>query len=739
MLEKLNKIRNADFSRGKTKPVGWSFDGPTRVRWEYHQGDRNGDLAGMAIQTTRAARAGWRQTFRCRKDQYYRFEALISCQCSLDSARAKQNGSATGGLVVTVTMLDAEKKPIGRLQLPPIVSADRLVHRAYFKTCENTRLVEVSVGLQNASGRVVIHEVRVLAVIEPEIKSYPLAVPPPPCADPPPVRVQSILIVSDKPHRAVVDLLSIRFGAKAVSVCSVGEFDPDRVKQDAVILAADVAGKTCNSVRKLMQLARRRVVIASTRWLESITSDAVRTRMVKQIDDPLHARIVHSNYATQGFALHDIVPFAGRTGHSPQMYQRQFRDNPAFRAFCDRHGLEVMLFAVTDSDATSEKPLALFRRTQQGALLVMDVDPVEVADTSTDDATVAMHLLLSALGQSQVSAGQFTDPARNDEELRENLCDLVDRFEGLYWHDGQAPRDLNAPVCIRMGRDLESAGLLIKPRPVILIRTGISGADLEYAYAMMLWLKQLLRPAPHATPYTNLIHSRFRILWKPLCRPPLPWGGWRGDASRSAWKMDVEIEKGAIAGCIDVTETAWHSVRVITAKKDRFSRLLSGALPPLTKALLAGKHFYRAVPTGKHHADRINATWRTDDLVCAFANSKSAFTDPTHRAVQSAGGHCVRLELPSSGVLSAANSLWRTDWALNMIEQIVGLHLGCIMPNRSVDAISLAWPNALSDLVDSIELMAFNSQARNPVRLDSKARVTIPPGHALVAARQPFK
>lgn len=735
-MQQLNKIRNADFSRGRSRPASWDLTEPPPSPWVYHRGDANGEVAGIALCATKPTTSGWSQRFRCRKDQYYRIEALVSCACAVQPGRGRRNGSVgSGGLVVAVEMYDQGQRPIERYELPPLVTADRLIHRAYFKTPTAARSVRVSVGLANATGSVAIHEVRVFAVIEPELKSYALAIPPPPYADKPPVRVRRVLVVSADTDRLIVERLAACFGGRAVRVCAPGDFDPQAVRSDAVIWADDAVSDRFRKIEQAEAVARDRVVILSTGWLAVAAGDAARVRTIRQTDDPIHARVVHADYATHGFALHDILPFAGRSGLSADMYQRQFRGGPAFRALCARHGLEVMLHAVTDSDSTSEKPIALFRRTSGGSLMVMDMDAAEVADTSTDDATAAMHLILSALGRQQTLAGQFVDPARTEEELGEHLCDLVERFAGLYWYGGRAPRHLRSPCCIRVGRDLESAGLSLRPRPVILIRSGMTGHDIEGVYAVMLWLKQLLRPAPFVHPFARLLGGRFRVIWVPLLRRIEPWGGWRSDATGSPWRIEPDFDPDTVAGCLDVTTTPTHAVRVMAPRRDAYFRLLSGVLPPLADTVLGRRHFYRAVPCDQLAADRAAANWRCDDLSPRVSVAPSLFATAYHDAVRRAGGSMVRLELPSSGALSAANSLWRTDWAVNMIEQIIGLHYGCLLANRSADPVRFCWPAMLDTLRDSARLIAFGQQTTKPVRLDARSRVTVPPGHILAAAR----
>lgn len=736
VIDKLNKIRNADFSRGAKRPLAWTYTGSRKTQWQYIPGDQNGDIAGMAVRADAPASAGWSQTFRCRKDQYYRVEAVVTCRCQPDAGKTQTNGSgATGGLVVAVQMLDENKKPLRRLELPPITSAERLIHRTYFETCENTRSVRVTVGLENARGDAVIHEVRVLAVIEPELKSYPLAVPPPPFGQPSPVRTKRVGIVTTDAQRRIVTLLGKYFGEKNVDVCAPKAFNARRMDHDALMFPDQSPPRGCGRLKQLLDLAKKRIVIVSTQCFENIAGDAVKTRLIKQIDDPIHARVVHSNYATRGFALHDIIPFSRRAGLSTEMSQRQFRGGPAFRQFCSKHELEPLLFSMTDADTTSEKPIALFRQFDKGALIVMDIDAVEVADTSTDDATVALHLVLGALGVSRGGVGQYTDPARNIDELREHLCDLVDRFDGLYWHDRRAPRDLDSPLIIRLGREMESAGLLMRPRPVILIRSGLSGHDIEGAYAVMLWLKQLLRPAPYASPYAHLISARHRVLWSPLSQKPDPWGGWRSDEKCQPFVIEPEFEPGSVACCIDVTTTATHAIRVIGDTRDATFDRLENALPQIAGALTNKTTLYHTVPQDSPAANFASALWRMDDLQPQVITAAGKFSDSIHRAVRKAGGRLLRLELPTSGCLSAANSIWRTDWAVNVIEQLIGLEIGCIVPNRGDQPLRLTWPEALSDLRDAARMMQFNNRDESPVRFAADSRVTIAPGNVLVALR----
>lgn len=730
VLGKLNKIRNSDFSLGARRPKNWTWKSVRDARWQLLPPSDNGQLAGMVLSTTHTQAAGFfLQNVRCKQDTYYRIEALVTCRCE-----PSVNGDAGGGLILSLQSNSADGDAGDVVSLPAIRNAERFTIRSYYKTPPRTRSLQVRVGLQGAAGSAAIHDVRVIEVIEPEIKSHPLAIPPPPFANAPPLTASTVCIVTDHPRQPLVDVLRIRYGDQAVKTVPAKSFNPKRHAADAIIVPGDEPPANCRTMAALERLAHNRIVIVSTECLARLSRGMVATRTIRQVDDALHARVVHSNFATAAFALFDLLPFAGRVGDSTEMFQRQFRTNSRFRRFCERHALEHLLLSMTDTDATSEKPIALIRTAKRGALIVMDLDAVEARPTTMNEPNVAVYLLLAALGAPQHTLGQYTDVARDPKELLEHLVDFVTRFPELAWSTRRRPENLDAPVMITLGRDLDSVGLPLNPRPMILIRTGLTGRDLEGLYAVQLWFKQLLRQAPFACPYARTLVSRFRFAWLPIGAPPQPWGGWQPQKAPKPFDVQIEFEPGSVAACIDVTTADRNSVNLLTHCDQRLHDRIAATLPPLLDAIVGKRQVYHGVPDGQSLRDQKQAAWQLDPFRLRVLSTASS--DPAHVATHAAAAPTFRIELPASGYISAADSIRVMDWGANVIEQLVGLLLGFVAVNRGSTPIEIPWPESLSDLRDRAALRRINEpDAGLPIPAVRNGRIVLPSGSAMVAVQ----
>jgi len=728
VIEELNRIRNSDFSTGQRRPRSWNWQSNGQVRWQWVSGSGNGQAAGMTLRCEDPrAFGGWQQRFRCKSEQYYRIEVLVTCDLQLESDAA---GGA--GLCIAVTLVDRDGESGETVALPPLHRAKKSVVRGYFQTPKGSGHLSIRIGLRGATGTAVIHDVRVIEVLDPEMKSHPLAVPPPPYAQAPPRRVRSLRIVTDTVDRELVSILRRRFGDSCVHACAYGDFRATGVGEDAVIFTSDTLPSGCRSMSALKKLAEKRIVIINPAALASVSRGKVAVRTITQIDDPLNARVVDSNFITQAFALHDMLPFAHAPDTSTTMRQRQFRRNGDYKAFREKHQLVEWLEAMTDAERTSEKPIALYSATTGGALIVMDVEPVESVVSTMDEPVAAVQLLLSALGASDHGAGQYVDPARTQRELRYQLVDLVARFDELRWHGDRPPRDLHQPALIHMGRELHTDGLRPKRRPVILLRTGLTGADIEGLYTVMLWLKHLLRPAPFVSPYAQALNSRCALMWLPLCAATSAWGGWQ-PSDATPMLPEVEFAPGTIEGVIDLTTTRQHSVNVLTPTGDSFADTLADVLPAVAKSMITGRHFYHAVETGVASGDRQACTWRMDDLRPVVSTSDHPFQTELHQRAQQAGAHLIRLELPTTGYVPSASSIWRSDWGATLLEQIVGLLLGFVAVNRRSDPVRIAWPASLNELVEHAVLRRINHPSDHLDPDIQNGKLTLPAGHAVIA------
>jgi hypothetical protein len=548
--------------------------------------------------------------------------------------------------------------------------------------------------------------------------------------------VQRVCVITDRPDRPVIALLRARFGDNNVTVAPPRSAKSAMMNAEAIVLPDHAPPAALNTLRALRAASMGRIVVASVPMMAHIVGDALSHRTVSQPDDPLHARIGWACYATAGFALHDIIPFSTGVDHDRLLWQRQFRNAIAVRQFCRENGFEVLLDAETNRERTSDQPMALIQIHERGALLALDVEPVETAASTLDEPDLAAHLLVTALGGPAPVLGQFIASPREPKEMLGHARDLIDRYDGLYWVQGEQPRDAEDPYLVGLGRDLPSVGLNLPVRPLVLIRTALSGADISGAYGAIHWLRQLLRPPPFACPYRDQLNSRFRIAWMPQASPFTPWGGWAPEATSQPHALELEFEPKSLAACIDVTSTDERRVRLVLPKNTAQSRVLADTLPQLASTLLAGRYMYLAGSREAHGRDRTADSWRVDDLALEIAYDERPFREQVHAEARRVGATLLRFELPATSSEGAAQSIWLTDWAATLLELSIGLLYGLIVVNRDPLPLEITLPAGLADLRDRLVLRPFkHDDVEIPIRPAPRGRLVIPPGHALVAAR----
>ena len=105
---------------------------------------------------------------------------------------------------------------------------------------------------------------------------------------------------------------------------------------------------------------------------------------------------------------------------------------------CERHGYEVVLDSVCCTDASSDHPVCLFKPTEAGGVVVLDVEAAEAAATNFDEPDLALFLVSSALGLDQNVVGQYVSPARDEKEFRNEVDELGQRYPALVVHGGRA-------------------------------------------------------------------------------------------------------------------------------------------------------------------------------------------------------------------------------------------------------------------------------------------------------------
>ena len=123
-------------------------------------------------------------------------------------------------------------------------------------------------------------------------------------------------------------------------------------------------------------------------------------------------------------------------------------------------------------------------------------------------------------------------------------------------------------------------------------------------------------------------------------------------------------------------------------------------------------------------------------MIAHVTNDTKPFKSPVHKAAAKAGADLIRIEIPTTGAEPAANSIWRTDWTVSLLEWIVGLKLGLIKVNRTPDEMKLKWPAGLNGLSDHAIACQFgDSQEATRTTMVRNGGINLKPGCAVVAAQ----
>ena len=689
--DELNMIKNPSLTEGRHVPRGWRWIGDREaVTWS-REPSANGPRPVMTLRAGQVdATAGWARRVRCKADEHYRIEVVASCDCHSDDE--------AGGFLLSIQPLE-DGEPVDR---PCELIAPRRLDeptrlQAYYHTPDDVRAVELQLGLARAAGLARIHEVMMFEILEPEAQSHVQACPPPPYVYPAPKRVRSICVCtrtgreSGTPVRSLVGLLGQRFGRPKVRATGPDQFGAADLEVDALMFP-DALPRSASNLPALEKLAAYRMVVISLPGFAQIAGDAFVVRTVEQSDDPIHAGVALANFVTRGLALADVFPYAWRGSDPRAFVQRHFRRTLALREFCRRHGFEVVLRSLCNTDATSDCPIGLFKPTEGGGIVVLDVEPAEETPTNLDEPDLAFYLLCNVLGAEQNTLGQYTCPARTEKELRREVGELGERYPGLAVRGCDHPDKPRRDQLVEVGGVQEDCNVPVVPRPVILIRTGLRGDDADGVYGTMIWLKNLVRPEPYVCPYAAELISRYRLAWVPLCAEWHQGQGWSRPADTAELPMEAEFEARVLAAVIDVTSTPTRAVRAVVSD-EAARRRWATLLPELARRFLDNRFFYRSVPAGQPVGDRTAVDWRFQRLVPqVVADETGVFDTDFHRRAAAAGATLIRLEFPGTPADLTNGSIWRTDLVAQTLEHVVGLIYGWIAINRQDKGLRIKAP-----------------------------------------------
>ncbi len=678
MTQGVNRVRNPRMKTGAAGPRGWRWTAISEhVRWERSTSRAGEPPTGLRIVTDdQPATAAWTQTLRCKAGNHYRVEAVVRCDLAASDESC--------GFVLRIQGMQ-EDRPIERqLATPGLHRATAPVTvRAIFQAPGDVRSAEMALGLENAVGWVEVIEARFIPILEPDEVSHVLATPPSPVTVPAPRSARTVCVcAADADQRPIAALLRTCLGADRVHMASPFEIHPNEVSADALLLPDAVPPKSLKSLRALSNLAADRIVIISLPAFTKVAGSALNLRRIEQKDDPICAKIVFANHASRGFALHDIFAFSWEGEAGGSYVQHQFRTTSTFKAFCRRNGFDVLLHSMCDRDATSEQPIALYKATEGGGLYVLDVEPAEATGSTRGEPGLGMHWLLSILGVSHVGLGQYIVPDIEEAEFRGQIRDMSDRYEPVVVHDADVPTEEVTEQLVTIGRDDQSFGVPLTPKPVIFIRSGLVSGDMESAYSAFLWVKQLVMPPPHECPYIESLASRFRLAWIPSAARWEANDGWRRSGDPPSAEFRLDVEGNLVAALIDLIACPVNRVRVVVPSNDhRYDRYRMW-LPRLADTFSSGRYFASCVGGGERFEDRDRFTYQFVRPDVEVVTEPDRFDHAVHRSVLDAGGDVVRIEIPSCDSDFVAHSIQQTDIGATMLEHIVGLQFGLIAVNR---------------------------------------------------------
>ncbi|MCP4250420.1 MAG: hypothetical protein GY778_25535 [bacterium] len=725
-VDELNLIKNPRLSQGRTSPRGWRWLGNGQaVGWSRDTAGRDDEPTMVVHTDVSDGKAGWSRRVPCKANEHYRVEIVVSGSWQ---AAAGDEGA---GFVLSVRPVVEGTPQDGAVELtaPPRMDGPTIL-RGYYQVPPKVRSVELRLGLLRAQGRILIHEVLMAQILEPEAKSHVLAAVPPPHAYPPPRPVKSICICAADEDRPIATLLRQRLGAGTVHNRAPAALNTKECPADAILLPDEAPPRSIRSLAALHRLADNRLVIVSLPAFARLAGKDLTVRTVAQGDDPIHAKVREAGFITRGFAIADVLPWAWRGADRRKFVQRHLRKGRALKSLCERHNYEVVLDSVCCTDATTGHPVGLFKPTEAGGVVVLDVEAAEAVATNFDEPDLALYLVSNALGLDQNVMGQYVSPARDEREFRCEVAELGQRYPALVVHGCSDPDMPRRDQCVELGGRAEGFGLPLVPRPLIMIRTGLRGDDLDGVYGTMLWLRGLVRPAPFVCPYATALIARYRLAWLPLGAEWHAGRGWSRPRDTTAFEADVDFEPGSTAAVIDVTSTTQRLVRVAVSD-DAVRERMARHLPVLLDALIGQRFFYRSVGPGEQHANRAAMQWQTERLdVKVTAPRAGQFASDLHVRAADAGAALIGLEFPGPTADLSTGSIWRTSLAASTLEQIVGLLYGWIIMNRQETPLTFTPPEAPAGATLPVTRMQGIEAITKQKPLGAGGQITLQPGEA---------
>ncbi len=561
--------------------------------------------------------------------------------------------------------------------------------RTYYQAPAGVRRLRISCGLVDAQGWAVIHEVRFIEIIEPEEESHPLAIPAPRATLGVPRVVRKVSVVSATAEgRALTHRLRLLFGERHASALDPSTpLSTQLARSDAILMPDPLPPAGVPNLSALLRLADERIVVISLSAFAKLSGGRLRVRTIEQDDDPIHARVVHANYATHGFALHDCFAFAWRGSQPGSFVQRHYRRTPEQRNFLKRYGLETLLESMCDREVTSNRPAALFRINPKGALFVLDIEPLEAEPSTMSEPLPGWHLIQNILGRCPTPFGQYTVPHRTAGDFHGMIRETAFRFAPFVVHDDDVPNDRVSRQLVTLGRRDQLHGLPQRNRPTILVRTGLNAGDVEGVYGAYHWLKNLVRMPPNDCPYAGPLHSRFDLAWQPSAAAWEARSGWHPSRT-DAITEPLPVDPADISLLVDVVSHPAPDLQVLVTGDDSDVAHVERWLPRLWESFGPPTSLRWNVPRGTESGDRSRLAWSVGRVELTLA-SRSRLDDTARASALPRAACHVRIQVPQTDSDFPARSLETTDLLATLLEHVIGLHYGLMAVNRGVTSVQM--------------------------------------------------
>jgi hypothetical protein len=251
------------------------------------------------------------------------------------------------------------------------------------------------------------------------------------------------------------------------------------------------------------------------------------------------------------------------------------------------------------------------------------------------------------------------------------IREAPNRWDHIYVHEDDAPPEEITHQIVTIGREDEMYGLPVASKPVILIRSGLSGGDAESVFGVWAWLRQLLLHSRHRASYAAALSGRFRLAWVPSAAPWEARDGWSASGAAPFTPTEVEIEDSQIAAIIDVRTGSSNHLRVMFAHATPAFRRAELWLPMLACSFSASEFPTITCGAGKGFGSRRAFSWQLARHELSVTAESSAFDEPIHHETIAQGGDAIESNYRRSNPTRCQLDS-RSHLTVTMLERVIG-------------------------------------------------------------------